>query len=503
VVFFICACGHNESRIEIIPAKYDLRNHNLVTPVKDQSGKKPDGTSDFGSTVGLCWAFSSLASLESNMLKQGITSDPLSAQANLSPWYLGNYIGFNRPWYEFNAETIPDLEPSTPFGYYEPGYGWGGGGSFWTADYLIAGKELPTWNDCPMPTDDQTARRTLNPPSTSQTKKYNIARMSLIFADDFPGLTHYRNRIKRYILENGAIQSFIHLEAIDNEGMTRQIVNGVEYVGFRFMDKANFNMYTYETDNLGSGFLTHAIAIVGWDDARVINVGGHATTGAWLIKDSQSDTSWNNGYFWVAYDDLAINVMASGLVADTENYEHQSRYQTHPGILSNLTGVSHCNDENCLDWGGEHGYLLNGYDTGVSWGFAEFPLSIDERLAAVGIFSGNRNQKVTIRIYKNNLQPPPLLTKKFTLDEIGYHLLKLGTDIRFQAGETMIIGVGFEHAFGHNHLPLAYVQNDEHDFLYPTYFGRQEGRAFQLTAYSEIDPHRAFFLQAIVRKKSP
>ena len=94
------------SVVTILPAKYDLRDYNLVTPVRNQNGTKPGGTSDMGSTVGLCWAFASLASLESNMLKQGISSSPLSSEASLSPWYLGNCIGYNYPLEQSNS---PDL----------------------------------------------------------------------------------------------------------------------------------------------------------------------------------------------------------------------------------------------------------------------------------------------------------------------------------------------------------------------------------------------------------
>jgi hypothetical protein len=404
--------------------------------------------------------------------------------------------------YEFNADTMPDLEPSTTFGYYAPGYGWGGGGSFWTADYLIGGKDLPTWNDCPMPTEDQTSHSTLTPPSTQQAKKYNIAQMSIIFADDFGDVSEYRDHIKRCIMDNGAIQSMVHLEAIDIQGMTSQIVNGIEYLGYRFMDKENFNMYTYEVENLGTAPYTHAIAIAGWDDDRMIDVGGHTTTGAWLVKDSEGETSWDEGYFWVAYDDLFINTIASGLMACPEEcYEHQSKYQTHPGILSNISGIDHLNDENYLDTG-EYSYLLNGVSTDTSWGFAEFNLSSDEILAAVGVFSSNINQKVTIEVYKNSIESEPMITKQFDLDDIGYHMLELGTEIDFLSSDTMIIGVGYEQSSEHKRLPLTYVQDDEYDFIYPTYFGIQQEGEFQLTSYSDIDPHCSLFIQAIVMDSS-
>jgi len=485
---------------ESMPSKYDLREHNLVTPVRNQNGLKPDGSSDMGSTVGLCWAFAGLAGMESNMLKQRITINPYSHEASLSPWYLGNYIGFNFPCYEFNFATIPDLQPPTTFGYFFPSCGWGGGGSHWLGDYLIAGKEIPTWNDCPMPTADMTAHLTLSPPATHLKKKYNIYQMLLFFGDDFTHVDDYIHHIKSYIMKNGAIQSFIHLEAIDLPGMISHEVNGISYNGFRFMDKVNYNMFTYEAANLVTDFLTHAITIVGWDDNRMINVGGHTAKGAWLIKDSQGETSWNNGYFWVAYDDIAVNLFSSGIVVSNEsNYEHQSKYQTHPGMLSMLTGNSFYNEENCIELG-LYNYLLNGYFSTTSWGVAEFPLNNNETLTAVGVFCSNRNQKLSVQVYKDNLNSTPLLTQDFTIDDMGYHLLKLNHDINFLSNETMFIAVGFENAPSHKRLPLCYVQNDNHNFVYPTYFGKKEGGVFQLTPYSAVNPNSAFFLQAIVKK---
>lgn len=497
------SCGKKESPREpsaTIPAHYDLRERQLMTAVKNQNGTKPDGMGDMGSTVGICWAFASLASLESNLLKQGISPNPASKEASLSAWYLGNYIGLNQPCYHFNHETIPGVEPPTTFGYYFPDCGWGGGGSFWTGDYLIAGKPLPLWDDCPMPEARQNARQTLEPPPEVQTGPFPVSRMAIFLAADFASAGAFRESIKKYILTHGAIQGMIHLEPVDLQGITSQVTNGIRYNHARFTDTLNFDMYTYETDNLGTQLLTHCVAIAGWDDNRKLNVDGHRTTGAWLVKDSQGEKNWDKGYFRVAYEDLAVNFLASGLIACTEtNFKHQSTYQTHPGILSHLNGISGCNTENCLELG-DYGYLLNGYNTGTSWGVAEFPLNMDETLEAIGIFSSNRNQKMTVRIHKDNLASPPLLTREFFVEEVGYHQLKLGKGIRFVSGETMMIGVGFEREPEHQRFSLAYVQNDNFNFHYPTYWGRLVRNQFHVSRYSDMHPTCGFFLQAIVRR---
>lgn len=62
--------------MEALPEKYDLRDYIKLTPVKDQG---PDGT---------CWAFSSLASLESCQLPY--------EERDFSENHLVNTNGFNR-----------------------------------------------------------------------------------------------------------------------------------------------------------------------------------------------------------------------------------------------------------------------------------------------------------------------------------------------------------------------------------------------------------------------
>ncbi len=505
ILLLFAACSDedddgNAPSVKPPPGHYDLRDFGQMTAVRNQNGFKANGMSDLSTTVGLCWAFASLASLESNMLKQGIHHDPLSPEASYSPWYLGNYIGYNKPYYAFNADTIPGLVPVSNFGYYAPGYGWGGEGCFWTANYLTAGHELPNWDACPMPNNEQTEQRTLTPPPPQQAEKINIAEMTVIMADDFNSPEDYRNAVKNYILTNGAIQSMVHIEGIDYQGMISQTTNDITYYGYRFMDKKNFNMFTWEIENLSTSFLTHAVCTAGWDDKRSLDIGGHKTTGAWLIKDSQSKANWNEGYFWVAYEDLAANIIAAGLAAcKNKNYKHQSTYQTHPGQLTKITDDFQTTEENCLEIGA-YGYLLNGESSGTSWAFVEFPMTQNEKLAAVGIFCSNRNTEITIKAYKNTFENPALTIQNFKLDHVGYFMLELDTEIGFAEGETMIIGAGFAQNAGSNRLPLTYVHDEEYDFNYPSYYGSENGNSYQLTPYNNINPHCGYFMQAIVLK---
>jgi len=499
LIGLFCYNSYQQKTAIIIPQAYDLRDHGLITSVKNQMGLKPDGASDINSTVGLCWAFAGLNSLESNMLKQGIVSSSEDPEANLSPWYLGNYIGYNTPSYVFNDNSLPGTEPPLELSYTSDTGGWGGGGGFWVLDYLVAGKGLPLWQDSPIPTELMSQRLPLSKPETNALKKYSIKDMVMYFREDFSSDAELATAIKRYILNNGSLQSMVHLEPVDTEGINEETCEGIKFTGPRFMDMVNKNMYTYNTDSLCTALYTHAVSIAGWDDNRPISVNGHNTTGAWLIKDSAGPQTHNNGYFWVAYDDqVHLKLFASGLIAQKDGvYKHPSTYQTHPGLLSKPV-EDQTFDSNAINEMGGMNYLFSGSADKDSWGFADFKLNADENLKAVTIYTANRSEHVTVNIYKDSQNNEVLYTKQFDIPEIGYHLLDLGKEIQFQAGDTAVIGIGFAYDVNHNKLPLLYVQDDAYDFSYPTFYGTSANGQYDLTPYSDMCSDCSLYLQAVM-----
>lgn len=59
-------------------------------------------------------------------------------------------------------------------------------------------------------------------------------------------------------------------------------------------------MMTHETN--------HAVLIVGWDDNWSKTRFKHQpkSNGAWLVRNSWGDAWWDNGYFWVSYEDMTL-----------------------------------------------------------------------------------------------------------------------------------------------------------------------------------------------------
>lgn len=503
----VVAARLGSAEIPFYPDRYDLRDHGLVTPVKNQCGLRDDGVSDVGKSVGLCWAFAALAAFESSLLKQGHQTDPEADGANLSPWYLGNHIPYNGHPLKFNSDLWLDpveLEPPTAYGYIDLAQpGWGGGGGHWVCDYLNGGSSVVLWKDAPMPNEAMTRCEDLEAPAPLPSCGYLAQDMFLYEPDDFPSPEAFRLAIKKAVLEHGAIQSYVHLDGIDVAGIERQVVRDgggavvAEYVGQRFMDKVNHNYYFHEMD--APGGLIHAVCIVGWDNHRVIDIDGHVATGAWRVKDSNGTNTHDQGYYWVAFDDAVflksrdeVSCFAMGFRAHPgTGYRHPSRYQTHAGVLSRIGDGA-----DAFYWYLQHESAA-GYPLGMStMACAQFTADGDEKLKAVGIVTMNRHEEVTVSVHRNQPFPPapkarPIRTQTFRVEEKGYHLLDLRRPLRLADGDRLTVVVAFAHRPGNEH-PLVYVADAEADM--PTTHWQFSGA----TSWCDFPADSAFYLQAVM-----
>lgn len=223
-----------------LPDSYDLRDYNLVTPVKDQGSN------------GNCWAFSSIASLESCILKAtGCT-------------------------YDLSEENMKDLMSKYS------SYGWNmatntGGYDRMGYSYLVS------WLGPVNESDDRyVIGEILSPVLNSIFHIQNVLFLKRTSYTD-------NDEIKRAIMSYGAVSTSIHMY---------QSTEGADYY------RKGSNLYWYRTD-LGSN---HAVAIVGWDDNYSRD---HFKTtppgdGAWIIKNSWGSRSGDGGYYYVSYYDTCL-----------------------------------------------------------------------------------------------------------------------------------------------------------------------------------------------------
>lgn len=223
-----------------LPSSYSSRDLGLVTDVRDQY-------------YNTCWAYSALATLETHMLKDGLTVE------HFSPMHM-NHWGTKRA----------------------DGTGWDRNYSAGGYAYISLGY-LTSWQ---------------GPRLDSDYPEY-------IMGSEFATLDKEAQK-------QAQINSIIYLNGNDKETIKTAIYNYGAVVGNYHVDNAMYNSETYayycNTKGLATAQLNgHAISIVGWDDnfSKENFVEGirPQNDGAWLCKNSWGASWGDSGYYWVSYED--------------------------------------------------------------------------------------------------------------------------------------------------------------------------------------------------------
>lgn len=250
---------YNPSYNGTLPSRYDLREVGGVTSVKSQ---------DNG---GNCWSFSSLAALESAILKATGKVFDLS---------------------EENMKNIMSLYSD---------YGWAmetnkGGYDKMGIGYLTSW--LGPINDID---DVYNGNSKISPVLNSLVHVQNIV---FLKRDNYTD----NDAIKKAIMDYGAVSTSVYWSSA------------------YYKNKINY----YYDGNSGAN---HAVAIVGWDDTY--SKSKFKTTpagdGAWIIKNSWGTSSGENGYFYVSYYDTRLAQPGKGnsyaiVFNDTIRYDKNYQY---------------------------------------------------------------------------------------------------------------------------------------------------------------------------------
>ena len=244
----------NSSFTGELPTYY---NSSYVTFVKDQANG------------GNCWAFSTLAALESAILKaSGIEFD--LSESNMKNLMSSNSLyGWNM---QANNGGIVDM-----------GIGY-----------------LTSW---------------LGPILESQ-EKYDDSNS---FATVLNSLTHIQNIM------------FLKRDSYnDNDDIKRAIINyGAVFTTIHMAPSYDSSQKKYVQYYSGSFNADHAVAIVGWDDDFVVkNAPGK---GAWIVKNSWGPKWGGNGYFYVSYYDKTCAKVgdneASYAIVFNDTLKYDKNYQ--------------------------------------------------------------------------------------------------------------------------------------------------------------------------------
>ncbi len=213
-----------------LPQTYDLRTLGLMSAVKDQG------------SCGACWAFATIASIESNWLKNGYGPYILS-EDNLTDCH-----GF-------------DETPCV-------------GGSFYMSQALLSrhGGPLKVSDDPYTPTVSDCPNNLPYPP------------IPPAYVEEIRFLPNDIDKTKQAIYDYGAVATAMFFNPANYNSST-----------FKYYDNA-----ISSADSL----YPHCVTLAGWNDN--MSFPGAPGNGGWIIKDSYGTSWADNGYFYVSYYDAGI-----------------------------------------------------------------------------------------------------------------------------------------------------------------------------------------------------
>lgn len=239
------------SRNTTLPQKYDLRDENLLTPVKNQGA------------LSVCWSFSGLSLLESSLLNQ------TSKSYDFSEMHAAYYMSENA----FIDGTNE--------------YGWdrtagGGGNLLHMASYLYSG--LGPVDEADFPFDASAKDIYLADVQDKPLADVRLNDMGLLASEVSMKETPSEiDNFKNILYSNGPLSTGIYLDANSNENYYN-----AENYSFYYPDEINPN---------------HAVTLVGWDDTYSKENFSSVPEGdgAWIVRNSWGSDVMEEGYFYLSY----------------------------------------------------------------------------------------------------------------------------------------------------------------------------------------------------------
>lgn len=404
-----------------LPRKYDLRTLGRSTTVRDQR------------QWGTCWAFGTLAALESNILTR---SEEGGSEAKADPDYSEHQLA----WFAYQQQTAAALADS------EAGQGQVGEGRASDSSPMNRGGNvtlstsvLASWQGAAAE-EDIPYRNTAGGTGASGNwslpeRERNKSVVHLTNADFLPSPASYsaygsdslptatatysydtaaEENIKRAIMEQGAVAISYYADQSRPAGSK---------------DGTYFN-YTHNCQFVNvlnaSTFPNHVVCIVGWDDdypRTNFNSGLQPEgDGAWIVKNSWGSDYYDKGYFYLSYYDRTIQNVTSFLGESEFSYDHNYQYDY-------LQLGSYQNSSTRSEIGAANVFTANGR----------------ESLKAVGLVTNAADSDVTLEIYrlKTGAAGPYdgvlSATHKETVAYAGYHTLELDTPVYLLEGESFSV----------------------------------------------------------------
>ena len=339
-----------------LASKYDLRDPNndgnksdsMVSPVRNQGG------------CGACWAFASLAGIETGLVE---------AYSYLDDFSENNVI-------------------------FSSGYDWGpcGGGNIDMSMGYFSRNAGPV--------------KDIEDPYSENGSEH---------CEDCESARYIDSVIKIPVRAGNDDYQYIKQAVFDYGGL---------YASMYWHDSAyNYSTKTYYYSGRSTN---HAIAIVGWDDGKVVE--GAPGAGAFIVKNSWGTNWGDGGYFYISYYDGSLGAAAIAAFIDKPDpllkFDRIYSYDTLGRTSS------------------------TGFGKKPAWGANIFEAQEDGLIVAVGLFTTAADTNYEIFIYESfngssfqTLKGGPY---EGSLAGKGYHTITLDAGISVDAGDDFAVVVKFE-----------------------------------------------------------
>jgi C1A family cysteine protease/uncharacterized membrane protein len=372
-----------------LPAKFDLRSvagKDYVTPIRDQG------------RWGTCWAFGTLASLESSQLIREGGSLITTWGDDLSEAYVA--------WF-----TYKDTVPFTLDSSYSP---FDRGGNFGMTTALLTRRTGPT---------DEAS--------------WPYSRLSNSTSPPLPNSADYQRRLYVKKVLRLSLDRDVSNRAPTIAAMKELLMAGgaCGIVYYASEDDKFFNSATYARycDDSSKG-ANHAVAVIGWDDNFAASnfkaARQPSRPGAWLVRNSWGSWWANGGYFWLSYDDVTTGDVAFFRGEEPDSYK--TMYLHDPLGFTAYAGV-----------------------TGGLWEANIFRATEDGQIEAVALTTYNSTLDYEVRVFTNLTEENPTkgtmqddVPIKGTLEYAGYHTIPLDRPVQIKNGERFSIVVRISEPAG-------------------------------------------------------